>query len=111
MQVLYAAEPQQDYLHSAVVSILQLHCSMGPGDILVFLTGREEIESVQVISHLLVSWLELSSPPAGCPEGVSVNVPLQLARYTRSASVRSSTFTSSATSFQTCTPGNQTIDF
>ncbi|CAI8056710.1 ATP-dependent RNA helicase DHX33 [Geodia barretti] len=47
VEVLYAAEPQQDYLHSAVVSILQLHCSMGPGDILVFLTGREEIESVQ----------------------------------------------------------------
>ena len=46
--MFYTVEPQQDYLHSAVVSVLQLHRSLGPGDILVFLTGREEIESIQV---------------------------------------------------------------
>ena len=48
MQVLYTAEPQVDYLKAAVVSVLQLHCSKESGDILVFLTGREEIESMMV---------------------------------------------------------------
>ena len=48
VQVFYTAEPQADYLHAAVVSVLQLHQATGPGDILVFLTGREEIESMQV---------------------------------------------------------------
>ena len=66
-QVMYTAEPQADYLHSAVVSVLQLHGSMGPGDILVFLTGREEIESVQV-TNLLPS-AQCSRPPL-CLQGV-----------------------------------------
>jgi ATP-dependent RNA helicase DHX33 len=47
VQVFYTAEPQPDYLHAAVVAVLQLHRSSGPGDMLVFLTGREEIESLQ----------------------------------------------------------------
>ena len=35
---------QADYLHAAVVTALQIHVTQAPGDILIFLTGQEEIE-------------------------------------------------------------------
>jgi HrpA-like RNA helicase len=47
VEVMYAAEPQTDYVESALSTILQIHFEMPPGDILVFLTGREEIEAVE----------------------------------------------------------------
>ncbi|KAK7488061.1 hypothetical protein BaRGS_00020652 [Batillaria attramentaria] len=37
--------PEADYLDAAVVSVLQIHVTQPPGDILVFLTGQEEIET------------------------------------------------------------------
>lgn len=37
--------PEADYVEAAVVSILQIHVTQPPGDILVFLTGQEEIET------------------------------------------------------------------
>ena len=47
VQVLYTVSPQPDYLHSAVSVVLQIHSEEeGDGDILVFLTGREEIETM-----------------------------------------------------------------
>ena len=45
---MYAAEPQTDYLDAALVTILQVHQEQPlPGDILVFLTGQDEIESLE----------------------------------------------------------------
>ena len=49
VQVFYTVTPQTDYLHSAVTTVIQLHEEKEDGDILVFLTGREEIESMQGI--------------------------------------------------------------
>ncbi|KAE8661449.1 RNA helicase family protein isoform 2 [Hibiscus syriacus] len=43
--------PQTDYLDSAIVTIFQIHSEEAPGDILVFLTGQEEIESVEKQIH------------------------------------------------------------
>ncbi|XP_066064799.1 pre-mRNA-splicing factor ATP-dependent RNA helicase DHX16-like, partial [Chamaea fasciata] len=37
--------PEADYLEACVVSVLQIHVTQPPGDILVFLTGQEEIEA------------------------------------------------------------------
>ena len=37
--------PEADYIDAAVVSVLQIHCTQPLGDILVFLTGQEEIET------------------------------------------------------------------
>ena len=48
--------PEADYLDAAAVSILQIHVSQPPGDILVFLTGQEEIETAQEI-------LQVCCPP------------------------------------------------
>lgn len=49
--------PEADYLDAAVVSVLQIHVTQPPGDILVFLTGQEEIETANEM--LLVSGLLL----------------------------------------------------
>jgi pre-mRNA-splicing factor ATP-dependent RNA helicase DHX16 len=45
VEILYTKAPEADYLDAAVVSVLQTHVSQPPGDILVFLTGQEEIEA------------------------------------------------------------------
>lgn len=38
---------QADYLHAAVVTTLQIHVSQPAGDVLIFLTGQEEIEACE----------------------------------------------------------------
>jgi len=38
-------EPEKDYLEAAIRTAVQIHCYEEPGDVLVFLTGEEEIES------------------------------------------------------------------
>ena len=43
----YVSEAQEDYLEAATVACVQLHMMLPEGDILCFLTGREEIEIVQ----------------------------------------------------------------
>lgn len=45
VQIYYTAAPEANYLDAAIVTILQIHFSQGAGDILVFLTGQEEIET------------------------------------------------------------------
>ena len=38
---------QADYLAAAVVTTLQIHTTQPPGDVLIFLTGQEEIEAAE----------------------------------------------------------------
>jgi|TARA_B100000524_G_scaffold1577_2_gene970 pre-mRNA-splicing factor ATP-dependent RNA helicase DHX16 len=47
VDIMYTKAPEADYLEAAVVTVLQIHITQGPGDILVFLTGQDEIESAQ----------------------------------------------------------------
>ena len=47
VEVVYTALPQDSYLDAALTTTLQVHLEEPPGDILVFLTGQEEIESLQ----------------------------------------------------------------
>ena len=47
VELLYAALPQDSYLDAALNTILQIHTEQEPGDVLVFLTGQEEIDSLQ----------------------------------------------------------------
>ena len=45
VDIFYAKSPEADYIEAAVITILQIHVSQNlKGDILVFLTGQEEIE-------------------------------------------------------------------
>jgi ATP-dependent RNA helicase DHX8/PRP22 len=38
-------EPETDYLDAAHITVMQIHLTEPPGDILVFLTGQEEIDT------------------------------------------------------------------
>jgi pre-mRNA-splicing factor ATP-dependent RNA helicase DHX15/PRP43 len=44
VEIYYTPEPERDYLEAAIRTVLQIHTCEDPGDILVFLTGEEEIE-------------------------------------------------------------------
>ncbi|CAI9100914.1 OLC1v1038104C1 [Oldenlandia corymbosa var. corymbosa] len=44
VEIFYTQEPEKDYLEAAIRTVLQIHICESPGDILVFLTGEEEIE-------------------------------------------------------------------
>jgi len=45
VEVFYTADPERDYLEAAIRTVMQIHNSEPEGDILLFLTGEEEIES------------------------------------------------------------------
>jgi len=45
VDIYYTKAPEADYIDACVVSILQIHVTQPLGDILVFLTGQEEIET------------------------------------------------------------------
>ncbi|ORY78149.1 P-loop containing nucleoside triphosphate hydrolase protein [Protomyces lactucae-debilis] len=45
VEILHTKEPETDYLEAALMSVMQIHLSEPPGDILLFLTGQEEIDS------------------------------------------------------------------
>ncbi|KAL6219596.1 hypothetical protein ACLB2K_007355 [Fragaria x ananassa] len=44
VEIFYTEEPERDYLEAAIRTVVQIHLYETPGDILVFLTGEEEIE-------------------------------------------------------------------
>ncbi|KAG0264436.1 hypothetical protein BG011_006795 [Mortierella polycephala] len=45
VEVHYTASPEANYLAAAITTVMQIHISQGPGDILVFLTGQDEIDN------------------------------------------------------------------
>eukprot|EP00634_Sargassococcus_sp_CCMP2135_P009749 CAMPEP_0198653900 /NCGR_PEP_ID=MMETSP1467-20131203/7351_1 /TAXON_ID=1462469 /ORGANISM="unid. sp., Strain CCMP2135" /LENGTH=932 /DNA_ID=CAMNT_0044389877 /DNA_START=243 /DNA_END=3041 /DNA_ORIENTATION=+ len=50
VEIFYTNSPEPDYLDAALLTVLQIHLSEPVGDILVFLTGQEEID-------LCIKWL------------------------------------------------------
>mmetsp|Transcript_13456 Transcript_13456/g.27317 ORF Transcript_13456/g.27317 Transcript_13456/m.27317 type:complete len:720 (-) Transcript_13456:59-2218(-) len=76
VEVFYTAEPERNYLEAATRTAIQIHQCEGPGDILVFLTGEQEIEQAceeirlgaqdmgKDASELVVYPLYSSLPPA-----------------------------------------------
>lgn len=52
VDILYLDTPTEDYVERAVKTVFDIHTQEAEGDILVFLTGREEIDTaVQMISE------------------------------------------------------------
>ncbi|KAJ3022697.1 DEAH-box ATP-dependent RNA helicase prp22 [Thoreauomyces humboldtii] len=49
VEILFAKEPESDYLDSALITVMQIHLSEPAGDILLFLTGQEEIDTAAEI--------------------------------------------------------------
>ncbi|KKY13718.1 putative atp-dependent rna helicase dhx8 [Phaeomoniella chlamydospora] len=45
VEIMYSREPESDYLDAALTTVMQIHLTEPPGDILVFLTGQEEIDT------------------------------------------------------------------
>ncbi|PSK59268.1 pre-mRNA-splicing factor ATP-dependent RNA helicase PRP43 [Elsinoe australis] len=44
VEIFYTPEPEKDYVEAAIRTVLQIHATEPEGDILLFLTGEEEIE-------------------------------------------------------------------
>lgn len=56
VDTMYLEEPAEDYVERAVKTVLDIHASEPDGDILVFLTGREEIDrALQLIADRAAS--------------------------------------------------------
>lgn len=47
VDIFYTRRPETDYVDAALITIFQVHQDEAPGDILVFLTGQEEIDAVE----------------------------------------------------------------
>jgi len=45
VEVLYTRDPETDYLDASMITIMQIHLNEPPGDVLLFLTGQEEIDT------------------------------------------------------------------
>jgi hypothetical protein len=46
VDIFYGEQPVADYVATAIETVLALHRDAGPGDILVFLTGQEEVRAL-----------------------------------------------------------------
>ncbi|KAL5321987.1 hypothetical protein ACEPPN_009953 [Leptodophora sp. 'Broadleaf-Isolate-01'] len=47
VDIHYTPQPEANYLAAAITTVFQIHTSQGKGDILVFLTGQDEIEAAE----------------------------------------------------------------
>jgi pre-mRNA-splicing factor ATP-dependent RNA helicase DHX15/PRP43 len=75
VEVFYSAKPEPNYVEAAIRTTIHIHECEGPGDILVFLTGEQEIEQAceeirekaealgQDLPELVVYPLYASLPP------------------------------------------------
>ncbi|KAI0808938.1 pre-mRNA splicing factor [Irpex lacteus] len=67
VETFHSKSPCEDYVDSAVKQVLQIHLSLPPGDVLVFMTGQEDIEiTCQVVKERL-SQLDEPAPLAVLP--------------------------------------------
>ena len=62
VEVLYTKEPEPDYLDASLITVMQIHLSEPPSDILLFLTGQEEIETACEILFKLTKALDPKVP-------------------------------------------------
>lgn len=68
IDILYLEKPAEDYVEKAIGTVLQIHEEEPDGDILVFLTGREEIErAVQAVAEAVSTQDALSAKRALLP--------------------------------------------
>lgn len=63
VEVMYTQKPETDYLDAALVTIMQIHLSEGAGDILIFLTGQEEIDTACDVLQERIASMGPAVPP------------------------------------------------
>uniref|UniRef100_A0A0N4Z0R2 RNA helicase n=1 Tax=Parastrongyloides trichosuri TaxID=131310 RepID=A0A0N4Z0R2_PARTI len=82
VSIYYTKAPEADYIDAVIITVLQIHLTQPlPGDILVFLTGQEEIETVMEalidrMKHLGSSYKELIVLPvyANLPSDMQIKI-------------------------------------
>ena len=62
VEIMYSREPESDYLDAALTTVMQIHLTEPPGDILLFLTGKEEIDTSAEIIYERMKALGPSVP-------------------------------------------------
>lgn len=62
VQTVFTKNPCEDYVESSVRQAYAIHCSLPPGDILIFMTGQEDIEAVCEVLAERVSANNETSP-------------------------------------------------
>ena len=65
VEVFYTQDPEPDYVEAAIRTVLMIHRAEDPGDILLFLTGEEEIEESCRKIKIEVDELSGSDPSVG----------------------------------------------
>lgn len=59
VEIFYTPEPERDYLEAAIRTVIQIHmCEESAGDILLFLTGQEVINSIFIIILYIECFIE-----------------------------------------------------
>lgn len=48
VDIYYTPAPEANYLAAAITTVFQIHTTQGKGDILIFLTGQDEIEAAEL---------------------------------------------------------------
>ncbi|KAJ4485361.1 pre-mRNA splicing factor [Lentinula aciculospora] len=67
VEIYHSKSPCEDYVDSAVKQVLQIHLSLPPGDILVFMTGQEDIEITCQVTQERLDQLDEPAPLAVLP--------------------------------------------
>ncbi|KAF9046657.1 P-loop containing nucleoside triphosphate hydrolase protein [Panaeolus papilionaceus] len=62
VKIYYSAQSQQDYIDSALRTFFQIHTDQPPGDVLIFLPGQEDIESLQKSIEIYANQLPKDAP-------------------------------------------------
>ncbi|TPX67350.1 hypothetical protein SpCBS45565_g03859 [Spizellomyces sp. 'palustris'] len=85
VDIMFSKNPVEDYVDAAVKQVLAIHLSHPPGDILVFMTGQEDIEvTCQVVAERL-SQIDESAPLAILPIYSQLPADLQAKIFERSS--------------------------
>lgn len=62
VEILYTKQPESDYLDAALITVMQIHLTEPEGDILLFLTGQEEIDTACQILYERIKGLGKNVP-------------------------------------------------
>ena len=63
VEIYFSKQPESEYLEASLKTIMQIHLSEPKGDILLFLTGQEEIETACDMLRKRISDLKEELPP------------------------------------------------
>lgn len=64
VDILYSKRAEEDYVEAALSAVMHIHLTEKPGDILVFLTGQEEIDmACEILHERMMKLQDLKAPP------------------------------------------------